>query len=153
MAAQGRHQGILRLRVFAFGWEKDYLRGLKTGEFERRMRTLTRQEKFLRGRRGLCLAEIDLTMVFGGLPSEANAGVAPRIASRMRFCTSGSSRCEGALNRRLRTMLPLPLSSFAGSASFAPLRKQSVTHSGNTASDSTASEALSVGPNPNTRAL
>src|SRR5205814_3705731 len=102
---------------------------------------------------GLCFAETDLMTVRGASPSEGNAGEAAAMASSMRRLMYGSSRSDGAASLTFRTMLPLPRNFFFGSESFAPLRKQSVTHWGISASERTASDGRSVGPKPNTSAL
>src|SRR5437870_785626 len=104
------------------------------------------------GRRGRCLAEMDLITkrrrrILKNCARERSS------ATLINACTAGLSSAAASSSTICRTLAPLPLSSFCGSGRPLPFRKNSVTHRGYNAIEKIASEARSVGPKPITSAL
>jgi len=74
-------------------------------------------------------------------------------AERIRALTAGASSEAGPSSTMCRICLPLPLITLAGSGSWVPRVKKTLTQRGNTATDMMTSEARSLGPNPIASAL
>src|SRR5215813_7334094 len=104
------------------------------------------------GRRGRCLAEIDLMIIWPGFA--LSNGLAERSSARfISALTAGLSK-SAALSRTMwRTCLPPPFSRFCGSGRSEPRKKKRLTHRGYSAIEKITSDERSVGLNPMASAL